>query len=281
MRLGGPIFSKPEDPQQWARAVRAKGWRAAYCPINETAGAETIAAYAAAAREHDIVISEVGAWLNNPLSLDEATRRAAVAAIQKKLAFAEAIGARCCVNIAGSRVGAEGKWDAPAEGNLSEEAFDLIVTTAREIIDAVKPVRTAYALETMPYTLPDSPESYLRIFEAVDRKGFAVHFDPVNMINSPRKYWANAAFLRECVRLLGPHIRTVHAKDIILEHKLTVHLNETRPGLGRLDYATLLTELNRLDPDLPVMLEHMTLEADYDTAAAHVRAVAASVGVRV
>jgi len=47
--------------------------------------------------------------LSNPLSSDEQTRRTAIARCQAMLALADAIGARCCVNIAGSR---GEKWTA-------------------------------------------------------------------------------------------------------------------------------------------------------------------------
>jgi len=46
------------------------------------------------------------------------------------------------------------------------------------IIDAVQPTRTFYTLETMPWMYPDSPQSYLRLLQAVDRRQFAVHFAP-------------------------------------------------------------------------------------------------------
>ena len=35
----------------------------------------------------------------------------------------------------------------------------------------------------MPWTLPDSPDSYLELMGAIDRRQFAVHFDPTNLIN--------------------------------------------------------------------------------------------------
>ena len=73
--------------------------------------------------------------------------------------MADEIGARCCVNIAGSR-GA--KWDGPHPADLTPETFDLIVQSVREIIDAVKPTRAFYTLETMPWMYPDSADSYLR-----------------------------------------------------------------------------------------------------------------------
>ena len=137
----------------------------------------------------------------------------------------------------------------------------MIVQTVREIIDAVKPIRTFYTLETMPWMYPDSADSYLELIRAIDRERFAVHLDVVNLICSPQRYFANAALIRECVAKLGPQIKSCHAKDIALADRLTVHLDEVRPGLGGLDYRALLRELNGLDPDLPLMLEHLPNEA--------------------
>lgn len=276
MRLGAPIFEPYHDPAAWIAALQRRSYRAAYCPVKPDADAATIRAYARAAAAADIVIAEVGTW-SNPLSPDDATRAAAIAKCQAGLALADAIGARCCVNIAGSR---GPKWDGPHPADLTPETFDLIVQTVREIIDAVKPTRTFYTLEPMPWMYPDSADSYLALLRAIDRPQFAVHLDIVNLINNPQRYFANADLIRECVAKLGPWIKSCHAKDILLADRLTVHLDEVRPGLGGLDYRTLLRELDALDPDLPLMLEHLPGQADYDAAAAYVRAVAKEMEVR-
>ena len=275
MRLGAPLMQPATDPAAWVAAVQAKGYRAAYCPVKPDADVAVIAAYRAAAQAADIVIAEVGAW-SNPLSPDPATRTAALDKCKASLLLAERIGARCCVNIAGSR---GEKWDGPHPADLTPETFDLIVTTTREIIDAVQPRQTVYALETMPWMYPDSLESYQRLIKAIDRPGFGVHFDPVNLVNSPQRYFQNAALIRACVTALGPQIRSVHVKDIQLADRLTVHLDEVRPGQGALDLRTLLRELHQLDPALPIMLEHLPNEAEYDLAAAHVRAIAKAEGI--
>ncbi len=276
MRLGAPIFEPYHDPATWIAALQRRGYRAAYCPLKPDADAATLRAYARAAAAADIVIAEVGAW-SNPLSPDEATRAAAIAKCQAGLALADAIGARCCVNIAGSR---GPKWDGPHPADLTPETFDLIVQTVREIIDAVKPTRTFYTLEPMPWMYPDSADSYLALLRAIDRPQFAVHLDIVNLVNSPQRFFTNADLIRECVAKLGPWIKSCHAKDILLADRLTVHLDEVRPGLGGLDYRTLLRELDALDPDLPLMLEHLPGQEDYDAAAAYVRAVAQETEVR-
>jgi len=277
MRLGAPLLQPYADPVAWVAAVQAKGYRAAYCPLKPDADPTLIAAYRHAAQAADIVIAEVGAW-SNPLSPDPAIRKAALDKCKASLLLAERIGARCCVNIAGSR---GEKWDGPHPADLTAATFDLIVSTTREIIDAVQPTQTVYALETMPWMYPDSVESYQQLIHAIDRPGFGVHFDPVNLVNSPQRYFQNRDLIRAAVTALGPAIRSVHVKDIRLATHLTVHLDEVRPGQGGLDLPTLLRELAPLSPDLPIMLEHLPNETEYDLAAAHVRAVANAEGILV
>jgi len=275
MRLGGKVFEKTTDPEGWVEAVRRLGYRAAYCPVDGEADDETVGAYAAAAAGADILIAEVGAW-SNTISPDEDERRRNVEKCIRQLALAERIGARCCVNIAGSR-GA--KWNGPHPDNLSSATFDLIVETVRRIIDAVAPARTSYTLEMMSWGYPDSAKVYLDLIRAVDRPAFGAHLDPVNLINCPRRYYDNAHLLEQTIRALGRHIRSCHAKDVTLSDEHLVHLSEVRPGLGALDYGTYLRELAKLDGDMPIMLEHLPSAAEYDAAAAHLRAVAEKEGV--
>lgn len=274
MRLGGPILTQPADPEAWTAACRGKGYRAAYCPLGPDASDDDCARWAAAASRADLVIAEVGAW-SNPLSSDPAKRARAIAKCTQSLALAERIGARCCVNITGSR---GTSWDGPHPLNLTGETFDMIVACVQGIIDAVRPRRTFYTLETMPWMYPDSAESYERLLAAIDRSALAVHFDPVNLVSSPQLYARTGDMIRDFVNRLGPRIRSCHAKDIRLDEKLTVHLDEVRPGTGGLDYGAFLSAVAGLDPDTPVMLEHLADEAEYDLAAAHLREAAQAGG---
>jgi len=275
MRLGAPVFGGSKDPDQWVQELKRQGYAAAYCPVDISAEEDTMVAFAEAAAAADIVIAEVGAW-SNPMSPDDRTRRKAIARCEGLLAVADMVGARCCVNIAGSR-GA--KWDGPDAKDLTDETFDMIVETTRGILDAVKPTRTYYALETMPWMYPDSPEAYLRLIKAIDRDRFAAHLDPANLLCSPQRYFNNAALIRECFATLGPYIKSSHGKDILLQPEMTTHLDEVRPGLGGMDYAVFLREIEALGPDTPLMLEHLDSAEEYDQAAAHVRAVARDTGV--
>lgn len=275
MRLGGSIFAEHPTPERWIAELRNAGYSAAYCPVGADADSATIQAYARAAADAGVVIAEVGAW-SNPMSSDPAEARAALAKCQAQLALADEIGARCCVNISGSR---GQPWDGPHPDNLSPETFDQVVEVTRAIIDAVKPQRTYYTLEPMPWMFPDTADSYLALLKAIDRNAFGAHIDMVNVINSPQAYFRNRDLIREWFTKLGPHIRSCHAKDTLLSTKLTTHLDEVRPGLGHLDYRTLLRELDRLDRDTPLMIEHLGREEDFRLAADYIRSIATEVGL--
>jgi sugar phosphate isomerase/epimerase len=264
-----------DSPDGWVATLQARAFRAAYWPLDDDADPDTVRAYADAAAAADIVIAEIGAW-SNPISPDEATRAAALELCRRRLELADRVGARCCVNLAGSR---SEEWMGPHPDNLSRDTFALIVDTVREIIDAVEPQRTFYSLEPMPWTLPDSADSYLELMAAIDRRQFAVHFDSTNLINSPAKFYDHVGLLRECFAKLGPYIKCCHAKDITLANELTVHLAEAIPGRGALDFRVLLTEMDRLDPDTPILVEHLGEAHQYAAAVAHIRAVAAELGV--
>lgn len=271
LRLGGPV-KKGANPQEWIRNLKDLGYRAAYCPVDANASDDTVKSYAATAKKADIVIAEVGAW-SNPISPDEKQRNDALKKCRDQLALADRIGANCCVNITGSRNAKN--WSGPHKDNLTKETFDMIVETTRKIIDDVKPTRTFFCLETMPWAYPDSADSYLALLKAIDRKQCAVHFDPVNLICSPQRYFNNASVIRDSFKKLGHLMKSCHGKDIILSEKPTTHLDEIRPGRGKLDYTVFLKELAKL-PDVPLMLEHLPNQDQYKKAADFVRSVAKS-----
>jgi sugar phosphate isomerase/epimerase len=275
VRLGGPVSGTFDDPVQWVKAVKSLKYSAAACPLQTDSSSEMIKAFRSEAKKSNIVISEVGVW-NNMFDPEKKAGEAAIKKNIESLQLADEIGACCCVNISG----AKGEiWDGPYPGNYTRETFDQIVGNVRYIIDQVKPKNTFFSLEPMPYMLPDSPDSYLELIKAIGRERFAVHLDPVNMISSPQRYFNNTAFLRECFSKLGPYIKSVHAKDIIIMPELTVHLEERRPGLGALDYKVFLNEMSRLK-DIPMMMEHLDKQEDYLLAAQYIRKIGTENGIR-
>lgn len=277
IRLGGQVWVDGDDPEERARAHRAKGYRAGYCPDIPLDDTARITATADAFARHDVVIAEVGRWVNL-LAADPVERRKNIQTVTDGLALAEAVGARCCVDIAGSFN--PDSWFGPHPDNLSERFFDAAVENARAIIDAVKPTRTTFCYEMMAWSLPDSPDSALRLVRAVDRKALSIHLDPCNLVNSPTRYYTSSDLIRECYAKLGPLIASVHAKDLTWDIEMAVHFREVCPGQGSVDYAVWLAEHALHTPDVPLMLEHLSDEAEYDAARDHIVGVGQKTGVR-
>lgn len=260
VRIGGGIDGRTwNTPEEWLEIIKEMQYTAVVCPIDHTADADTRAAFKRIMAENDLVLGEVGAWVN-PLHPDDAVRKKNIAYCQKQLALAEDMEANCCVNI----VGCPGEiWDGAYAENYSADTYALIVDSIREIIDGVDPGHTFYTAEPMPWMVPDSPESYLKLLKDVDRERFAVHLDYTNMISDPRRYLHSSDFIRECFRLLGPHIKSIHAKDVIMESGLPCVIREVMPGRGSIDFTLVLRLAGQLGDRMTVYSEHLQSWQEY------------------
>lgn len=276
IRLGGPVFKAPQDPEGLALAHKKLGYRAAYCPGVGLNDKQRIRDIRQAFAKHDVVLAEVGRWCNL-LDADPAKRAENLKKVTEGLALAEEIGARCCVDIAGSYNPTV--WFGPHPDNLSQKFFDASVENARKIIDAVRPKRAKFCFEMMGWALPDSADSYLKLIKAIDRDAFGVHLDPCNAINSPSRFYQNAELLNECFDKLGPWIASCHAKDLAWDVEMNVHFREVTLGTGSLDYRTYLKRLAALPNDVPLMIEHMKDAAEYDKSRQHLFDLGKQIGI--
>ncbi len=276
LRLGGPVFLSADDPAAYAEAHRRWGYRAAYGPEIPLSDRERIAALRAECASRDLVIAEVGAWVNlqDP---DPNRRRANFQLVAERLSLADELGALCCVDIAGSWN--PEVWYGPHPGNLSREFFEATVEICRSLIDTVRPLRTRFTVEMMGWTIPAGPDDYLDLIRAVDRPAFGVHLDICNLINSPYRIYQNRRLIEECFDRLGPWIVSCHLKDVAWVPGMQVHFAEVVPGRGVVDHATWLRRLHGLPQDVPVMLEHLQTAEEYSEAGQYLRRLAADLGI--
>lgn len=283
IRFGGPIVvdfdAMGRDPEAYVRAHVAKGYRAANAPAGlAPSDTDTIRALRKAFAENDIVIAEVGVF-NNMLDPDPAARNASREQVLGGLQVAELLGARCFVGILGT-FGSGRCRDAHIARNFSQDAFDAAVELARYFIDEVKPKETCFAFESFPFNVIDCPETMAELVKAVDRKSYAVHMDLVNLVNTPRKYFASGELAWQCVRMCGDRIISAHAKDILaLVPSISVMFEEVVPGRGNIDYSEYLRALNSLPGEIPLLMEHLDTEEEFDEGAQHIRKVASAEGI--
>ena len=271
--LGGPIFLKSEDPLELAKEHRRLGYSAAYVPKVELKDTVRITALRKAFAEQNVLIAEVGAWVNM-LDADSEKRKKNMDYVIERLALAEEIGALTCINIAGSYNPKQ--WDGPDARNLTKEYVDATIENCRKVIDAVKPKKAKFALEMMGWSLPNDADSCLKFIKAIDRPAFAAHIDIANIINSPERFYQNTQLINDTFRKLGRWIVSCHAKDVVGKD---VHFAETLPGRGGMDYITYLRNVTALPQRVPLLLEHLRTPEEYDEARLFIMRVAQETGI--
>src|SRR5260221_13454163 len=109
---------------------------------------ERLRATETAFARHGVVIAEVGRWVNL-LDPDPLARRRNIATVTEGLALADAVGARCCVDIAGSF--STTSWFGPHPDNLFPRFFDAAIQNAHANIDVDNPSRTTLSNEVVTW----------------------------------------------------------------------------------------------------------------------------------
>lgn len=261
MRLGIAFNKKSQysSPDEWAATYAGLGLGAVVFPLSHKSSDAEIDSYVRACRDHDLVIAEVGAW-RKPESRSPEELAYKMVWRKRQLELADYIGAKCCVDITGS---AGEVWTGGCRENYDPAFQQEIIEGIREIVDEVKPTRTFYTLEPMPWMIPWSPENYLDVLKRIDRPRVAVHMDAVNMVTSPDKLFFNREFLDRCFELLGPQTKSCHIKDVKLETPLTVRLIESPCGEGSLDLLHYMELAHAASPDMPVIIEHLQTMDEY------------------
>lgn len=260
MRLGVSTAFSHENGKEWAQKHKALGLGAVVFPLDYTASNEKIEEYVLAAKEADLVIAEVGVW-KNVIAKDPKEREEAIKYAIGQLALADRIGARCCVNIVGAAAGS--RWDGGVKENYSEATWQKIVSSIQQIVDAVKPKKTKYTIEPMPWMVPSSPEEYIHLLKDIDREEVGVHLDLVNMIHCPERFFFQEEFMEKCFSLLGEKICSCHLKDIRLKEEYTFQLEEVACGEGSLNIELYAKLAQSQDDEMPMIIEHLENDQQY------------------
>lgn len=272
MRIGISTSLKHDTPKEWAEKMSAYGCRSVVFPVDYTAPDSLISDYVEEAKKHDLRIAEVGIW-KNVFAIDQAEREEARQRALSQLRLADEIGADCAVNVAGTWGGPI--WDGGYTENYGKEAWDRIVAYIQDLIDTVKPKHTTYSIEAMPWMYPTGPDEYVRMIKQVDRAEFSCHLDVVNMINCPERYFFSGEFLDEVFDKIGGFVKSCHLKDIRLRDELTFQLQEVACGEGTLDIGKYMSLAHKCDPDMPMIIEHLNTDEEYEKSLIYVKKIMA------
>ncbi|MEZ4836174.1 MAG: sugar phosphate isomerase/epimerase [Caldilineaceae bacterium] len=197
-----------------------------------------------------------GYW-QNMITPDETARKETVRTVQAALRLAGWMGARGIDTGPGS-MNPAGPW-FPHPDNWTASARRQLVKTLKECVSAAEDAGVFLSLESHQLVTLKTPEITLEILDEVDSPWVRCDYDSANWITLETVFDTTSA-LNHHFDLLGKHIVSAHAKDIWIENKLAVHLQDGCPGKGNMDFKTLFRRVEALSPEYPVIAEGNSTE---------------------
>lgn len=216
------------------------------------------ASKAEATRVRDLLAGEgvhmyqaTGFW-QNMITPDETLRKEAVRTVQAALRLAGWLGARGIDTGPGS-MNPDGPW-FPHPENWTASARNQLVKTLKECAQAAEDAGVFLSLECHQLVTLKTPEIACEVLDEVNSPWVRCDYDSANWITLETVF-DTASALNHHFDLLGHHIVSAHAKDIWIENKLTLHLQDGCPGKGNMDFKTLFRRIEALSPEYPVISE--------------------------
>lgn len=188
---------------------------------------------------------------------DEETRRAGVAQAREIARLAARLGAPMA-GVRPTSLNPGYEWAAHPD-NYTPETEERFYRSLMEILETAHDVGVGIVLETHQTTILDTPQRIRRIIERTGSGRLRVNIDPVNFVTDLRTAFNPAPMINELFDVLGPYADTVHIKDIYLEDRFLVHIDETVIGTGIMDLDMVLRRAQELLPNGYVVVEHLPL----------------------
>jgi sugar phosphate isomerase/epimerase len=200
---------------------------------------------------------QVTGYWQNLVTNDETARREGVRTLRAALRLAGAMGARGIDTGPGS-MNPDGPW-FPHPANYTFEARHQLVKSLKECASAAEDNGVYLSLEGHQLVTLSSAEVTKEILDEVGSPWVRSDYDSANWITLNTLFDTGPA-IEHMFDVLGDHIVSCHAKDIWVENRLTLHLQDGCPGKGLLDFGTLFLRMEGLNPDYPVIAEGNSTE---------------------
>jgi sugar phosphate isomerase/epimerase len=217
-----------------------------------------------------------GYW-QNMVTPDEGVRAESVRTVRAALRLAGWMGARGIDTGPGS-MNPAGPW-FPHLDNWTPSAQRQLVKTLRESLSAAEEAGVYLSLESHQLVTLKDAETALEVLDEVDSPWVRCDYDSANWITLDTVFDTGRA-LNHHFDLLGKHIVSCHAKDIWVENKLALHLQDGCPGKGLMDFKTLFRRMEALNPDYPVIAEGNST-AELPAVSALFHATARDLGIKI
>jgi sugar phosphate isomerase/epimerase len=265
MRFGMSGCFLPADMDEMTaeicRRVRALGFSGVFTRFARNDPDATTAAQAQRLRallaDEGVRLYQVTGYWQNLVNPDEGRRGEAVRTLRAALVLAGRLGARGIDSGPGS-MSPDGSW-FPHPDNWTAACRRQLVKSLKECASAASDAGVFLSLEGHQLVTLESAPVTREILDEVASPWVRSDYDSANWITRETVYDTTTALNRD-FDILSHHIVSCHAKDIWIENRLTLHLQDGCPGKGTVDFKTLFRRMEALDPEYPVIVEGAATE---------------------
>ena len=240
-----------------ARRVRSAGYRGVSIIFQQPLEADP-----AAVRKLKSVLDDAGleaaqanGWYEVLVHPDEQRRAEGIRGLQALTRIGRVLDAKTVYVRPGS-LSAQGAW-YPHPENYAPRTFERLVNSLRQAAQAAQAEAMVLALEGHVLSLLDTPQRMRDVIEAVDSPALRFNTDPVNFIGTVKDTYDPSRVLNELVAVLGQYTVAAHLKDMAVQDRLVLHIDEVVIGEGSMDYDRLLRQLDQINPDMYGIIEHL------------------------
>ncbi len=220
---------------------------------------------------------QVTGYWQNLVTADEAARKESVRTVQAALRLAGWLGARGIDTGPGS-MNPNGPW-FPHPDNWTEAARNQLVKSLCECKAAAEAAGVFLCLEGHQLVTLESAEVTATVLDEVNSPWVRSDYDSANWITRETVFSTGQA-VNHHIDVLGRHILSCHAKDIWIENRLSLHLQDGCPGKGIMDFRALFRRMEALSPDYPVIVEGATTD-EMPAVGRLIHAIAQELNIRV
>jgi len=285
MRLGLNGCFLPDDMQDITPAlcqrVRALGFSGIFTRFKNNHPLETPRAAAERVRQ---VLADNGLRMYQStgfwqclVTSDETRRAESVRVLQGAIRLAGWLGSRGIDTGPGS-MNPRGPW-FPHPDNLTPAARAQLIKSLKECAPVAEDCGVFLSMEGHQLVTLESAEVTAEVLDAVDSPWVTSDYDSANWLTLKEAFDPTPAINRH-FDVLGRHIVSCHAKDVWLEDKLSIHIQDGCPGKGNLDFRTVITRMETLSPEYPVLPEGNVTE-DLPEVVALFRRLADELGIKI
>ena len=200
-------------------------------------------------------VAQANGWYEVLVNPDDALRAQGILGLQALVRIGRLLDAKTVYVRPGS-LNPHGAW-YPHPENYAPRTFERLVDSLRQAAQTAQAEAMVLGLEGHVLSLLDTPQRMRDVIEAVDSPALRFNTDPVNFIGTVEDAYDPSRVLNELVTLLGKYTVAAHLKDMAVQDKLVLHIDEVVIGEGTMNYGLLLRQLEQIDPEMYGIIEHL------------------------